>query len=272
MRLALLALWPLFLLSPAFADSAAEPASHDAIAAQIRTIVDATTLDLADGSRLRLVNIAVPTESPYADDAKAAVAAWLAAGPVTLRPAAMPRDRQGRLLAEAYVGSLWIEGDLVRRGLARVQSTADNRADVPALLALEREARRYHRGLWRDRAYAIVKADDAARFAGTYQIVSGTVATIRASAAETVLAFGTDRDSFAVMIAPAALALCRAAGLEPTKLQGKTLVVRGFIDGRLHPIIAITHPEQIEMLRRKKAAPKQGSEPRQKRTSVEDQG
>jgi hypothetical protein len=46
--------------------------------------------------------------------------------------------------------------------------------------------------------------------------------------------------------------LCRDAGLDPMALKGKRILVRGFIDGNVHPIIAINFPEQIELLPRKK--------------------
>ena len=46
--------------------------------------------------------------------------------------------------------------------------------------------------------------------------------------------------------------LCRDAGLDPMALKGKRILVRGFIDGKVHPTIAITFPEQIELLPRKK--------------------
>jgi len=49
-----------------------------------------------------------------------------------------------------------------------------------------------------------------------------------------------------------AVCFCGDAGLDLAALKGKRILVRGFIDGRLHPTIAITFPEQIELLARKK--------------------
>jgi micrococcal nuclease len=124
---------------------AAEPAFTPGGEAQIRDIVDATTLTLADGRSLRLVGIEAPLRGTFGQQAKAALAALIGADAITLRFAGNPRDRQGHVLAQIYAGSVWVQGELVRRGLARVRGTADNRLGITDLLVLERQARRYHR-------------------------------------------------------------------------------------------------------------------------------
>ncbi len=232
---------------------AAEPAFTPGGEAQIREIVDATTLAVADGRSLRLVGVDAPLYGPLAQQAKAALAALIAGNVITLRFAGNPRDRQGRVLAQIYVGSVWVQGELIRRGLARVRGTADNRLGITDLLALERQARRYHRGIWSDRAYAVLSAADAARFAGTFQLVSFAVTDAAREAGRVFLRSGPDRQSaFALAFDSPALALCRETGLDPLALKGKRILARGFIDGRLHPTIAIAFPEQIELLPRKR--------------------
>lgn len=232
---------------------AAEPAFTPGGDAQIRDIVDATTLTLADGRSLRLVGIDAPSRGALGQQAKAALAALIAGNVVSLRFAGNPRDRQGRVLAQLYAGSVWVQGELVRRGFARVHGTADNRLGITDLLGLERQARRYHRGIWSDRAYAVLSADDAARFAGTFQLVSFTVTDVAREAGQVFLRSGPDRQrAVALALDSAALALCRETGLDPLALTGKSILVRGFIDGRLHPTIAVTYPEQIEILPRKR--------------------
>ncbi|HLI21775.1 MAG TPA: hypothetical protein VKV32_11685, partial [Stellaceae bacterium] len=83
--------------------------------------------------------------------------------------------------------------------------------------------------------------------------------------------FGADQHhGFVLTFAPDVVKLCRAAGLDPASLKGKALLTRGFIDGTRRPTIAVTFPEQIELLRaprqrkpgQKKAAPKALSGPR----------
>jgi micrococcal nuclease len=232
---------------------AAEPAFTPGGDVEIRDIVDAITLTLADGRSLRLVGIEAPLHGPLGQQAKAALAALIAGDATSLRFAGNPRDRQGHVVAQLYAGSVWVQGELVRRGLARVRGTADNRLGITDLLVLERQARRYHRGIWSDRAYAVLDADDAARFAGTFQLVRFTVTDVARQTGQIFLRSGPDRQSaFALAIDGPALALCRETGLDPVMLKGKQILVRGFIDGRLHPTVAVTYPEQIEVLPRKK--------------------
>lgn len=244
---------------------AAEPAFTPGAQVEIREVVDATTIDLADGQRVRLAGIEVPARGVVARQAKSAVMELLSSGAIDLRVAGNPRDRQGRMLAQVYAGSgsVWVQAELVRRGLARVRGAPDSRLGIPDLLGFERQARRYHRGIWSDRAYAVMTADDAARFAGTFQLVSFTVIDVVNTSGQTYVRSDTDRTAFALTIAPATLKLCRELGLDPTGLKGKRLLVRGFIDGSQRPTIAITYPEQIEILSpQKKAAPKIPSGPR----------
>jgi endonuclease YncB( thermonuclease family) len=75
---------------------------------------------------------------------------------------------------------------MVRRGLARVASDADHRDGVRELLAIERQARRYRRGLWADPAYALIPASEAGRKSGRFGLVSGTVARVGSVSGGTV--------------------------------------------------------------------------------------
>jgi micrococcal nuclease len=233
--------------------AAAEPAFTPGGSAQIRDVLDGTTLALADGRVMRLVGIETPLRGALAQQAKAALNDLVSGGAVELRFAGNPRDRQGRVLAQLYVGALWVQGELLHRGLARAHGAADNRAGISEMLALERQARRYHRGIWSDRAYAVLSADDAAQSAGTFQLVDFTVAEVASVAGQIVVSAGADRRrSLSLAIAAPVAKLCRDAGLDPFALKGKRILVRGFIDGKVHPTIAITFPEQIELMARKK--------------------
>ena len=240
-----------FLVRPV----AADPAFTSGGTAQIRDVIDGMTLTLADGRTLRLVGIEAPLRGTLGQQAKAALAELVSGRTVDLRFAGNPRDRRGRALAQLYAsaGSVWVQGELLRRGLARVHGTADNRLGIPEMLALERQARRYHRGIWSDRAYAVLGPEDAARSAGTFQLVSLTVAAVATGAAQTRLSAGADvHNVLTLTLTPPVMKLCRDAGLDPAALKGKRILVRGFIDGKMRPSIAIAFPEQIELLPRKK--------------------
>ena len=249
MRGFVLALTIFMTLGPVRADPAFTPGGTVAVA----SVIDGDTIALSDGRTLRLVGIDAPTRGVPAATAKSALMELLKAGPIEMRVAGNPRDRQGRVLAQVYVGDVWVEGELLRRGLVRVRSTADNRIGVPEMLALERAARRYRRGIWADPVYAVRPPDGIGKFTGSFQIVSGTVVNVTPSSGIMFLDFGGDRrNTLAITIDADALKLCRDAGFDPRTLKGQSILVRGFIDGFTRPRLAVTHPEQIEIVARSK--------------------
>ena len=223
-------------------------------AAELRAVIDGGTLALADGRVLRLVGIEAPdparrAEHDLAARATAALEKLVARKPLELRYAGNGIDRNGHVLAELFAGGRWVQRELVRRGLARVRGAADNRAGLAALLAVEQTARAARRGIWRLRAFAVRDAADAARDAGTWQIVEGKVVDVALVEGGAYVNFGPDwRTAFSLHIGRDALKLMRDSGVDPQSLKGARLRVRGFIDGTRRPTIEVSFPEQIERL------------------------
>jgi endonuclease YncB( thermonuclease family) len=213
------------------------------------------------GVDIRLVGIRAPeiakgrrnfVDQPLGDEAHRALAALLKGHAVSLRVTAHDHDRNGRLLAHALRDDgLWIEAELVREGWARVYTFPDNREFAADLLALERDARKAHRGLWNNAYYAVRSPDPKAllKNLNTYQLVEGKVVNAADVRGRTYLNFGTDIDTdFTVAIAKNALPLFAQARLDPLALKGRTIRVRGFIREYKGPIIDVDEPEQIEVL------------------------
>jgi endonuclease YncB( thermonuclease family) len=249
----------LLTLSSAYA----APAFTDGGAVDVDRVIDGETLMLKDGRALRLVDIDVPPRGALAAQAKETLAALIDGQTLTVKFAGIATDRQGRMLAALYAGDKWVQREMLRRGLARVAGTADNRIGIADMLKLERQARRYRRGIWAEPAYAIVPAAEAGRHSGSFALVIGTVAQVVNNSSGMLLVFGADQhNGFVLSLAPDVVKLCRAAGLDPASLAGKTVLTRGYVDGTRRPTIAITFPEQIEVIRQKKAAPKSLPGPR----------
>ena len=76
---------------------------------------------------------------PFVDDAKQAVTALASGKVVEFSFGGRRIDRHGYVLAEVFVvegeSRLWLQEEMVARGLARVYSFPDNRACVGELLA-----------------------------------------------------------------------------------------------------------------------------------------
>jgi micrococcal nuclease len=207
---------------------------------------------LADGGRAVLAGIALP---PSVAGAQAAVEDLAASGPLSLFRCGRPTDRYGRRLVQAVtVDGRWLQGALLSRGLARVATTPDTGAAARPLLAAEAPARRWRRGLWRDRATALRSPGQMRRFVDSVQVVEGTVASTYRGRKGLDLRFGQGaRPAFTVRIpTPVLVHLAKDPALAPFAeapggLAGQRLRVRGWIGLARGPLLEITHPEQIEL-------------------------
>jgi endonuclease YncB( thermonuclease family) len=229
----------------------------------VASVIDGRTLVLEDGREVRLaaIEVASPTE-PAGVAAKSALEALTAGQAIELRAAgaepAPETDRYGRLFAHVYLtrdgSERWVEAELVARGHARVSARVGERACAVALLARERAARAANLGLWADPYYVVRPADDAAAVAaerGRFAIVEGKVLSVRESGATIYVNFGRRwTQDFTVTIAKRNESAFTSAGLEPKRLQGRRVRVRGWIEQRGGPWVEATRPEQIELAER----------------------
>ena len=159
-------------------------------------------------------------------------------------------DRHDRLLAHLHDETgTWIQGEILRRGMARVYSFRDNRAQVAEMLALERKARQAKRGIWRHPFYQIRRADGAQRHIGSFQLVEGTARAVAVLRKFTYLNFGANwRDDFTIAVPARSRRMFEASAFDLKALQGRRVRVRGWIKSRNGPMIEASHPEQIEIL------------------------
>lgn len=258
------------LLSALLLLAAAAPADRLAAVggARVVAVVDGDTLDLDDGRRVRLAGIEAAKPPPGRADerrwplAEAATAALkdLALGRTIELRGAPVEDRYGRLLAQAVrEDGLWLQGELLRRGHARVQTRPDARDLTPEMLAAEAEARAANRGVWRTKVYAVRAADDLDRLKrdrDSVQVVEGKVLAVAKVKGQVFLNFGEDwRTDFSVHIGRDGQTLFARAGVNPLALEGATVRVRGWLAERNGPVIEATHPEQIERVGESGPAP-----------------
>ena len=174
--------------------------------ATIASVVDGDTVVLKTpvlgASQIRLVGIQAPKLTlgrknfptwPLAAESKKALENLALGKTVTLSFGVSDKDRYGRLLAHLHrPDGTWVQDEMLKKGMARVYSFADNRARVGRMLALESEAR-------------------AARIKG-----------------RVYFNFSDDwKTDFTVTIGVPARRMFREAGTDPLSLEGKRIRVRG---------------------------------------------
>lgn len=239
------------------------PGLSEGPAGTATSIIDGDTLVLDDGRKVRLVGIQAPKlplgragfrKWPLADEAKAALSALAHGRRLRVLFGGARMDRHGRVLAHLARADegLWIQGAMLRRGMARVYSFPDNRKAIAPMLALERLARAEKRGIWAHPFYAIVPHGKAGRYIGTFQLVEGRVRRTAVIRRWAYINFGADwRRDFTISIRRRDLRRFRKAfGRKLKALEGKWVRVRGWLRWFNGPMIEATHRGQIEVLKR----------------------
>jgi endonuclease YncB( thermonuclease family) len=228
--------------------------------AVVREIIDGDTLTLDNGESVRLAGIQAPklplnrphfAAWPLAEEAQAALSALTKGQSVRFSYGGARTDRYRRLLAHLHrMGDgLWIQGEMLKRGLARVYTFSDNRALAAEMLALEGAARAAKRGIWAEKFYAVRQAGELDPFIDTFQLVEGIILNAARIRDYIYLNFGPDfRTDFTVSIHKRNWRQFEASGVDPINWAGKAIRVRGWLDKRNGPMIEITHPEQAELL------------------------
>ena len=215
--------------------------------AKVAAVRDGRTLQLADGRMLRLAAIEVTGQS------RAALQALAEGRTLRLAKLGSDRDRYGRLVAFAFVGEAKqsLQQALLAQGQARVGARVGNKACADELLAAERAARAGRRGLWADPNFAPLPAESSMRLRderGHFALVEGKVLSVHQSGGTIYVNFGRRwTEGFSVIILRRNAGKFAAAGLAPKQLEGRRVLVRGWLEQRRGPVIEADAPEQIEL-------------------------
>jgi endonuclease YncB( thermonuclease family) len=236
------------------AQPAAPPASVGPLG--VAEVIAGDELRLADGRSVRLAGIRVPDERAGGSAARVGAEARellgreLEGAPVRLALAAVAEDRYGRVVAQVERSDgLWLQGVLLERGLAQVQTRPGEVARAERMLALESEARAARRGMWADPLFTVRDASALTDADGGFAIVRGEIARVAPTERFVYLNFGADwRRDFTVRIGKELVRELAAAGLEVTTLAGRRIEIRGVVLDAAGPLIELSHPEQMRLL------------------------
>lgn len=225
----------------------------------VTEIVDGDTVILDTGDQVRLVGLQAPKlalgrrnmrDWPLAEESKAQLSDLIFGQYVTLFYGGRREDRHGRLLAHLMLDDgRWVQGEMLRSGMARVYTFADNRACAHELLQQEQRARDSDRGIWAHGFYARRQATDIeglAQVEDSFQLVEGQIVNVARVRNRVFLNFGTNwRDDFTLVIEGGNV---RRFPADLEMWAGRQVRVRGWLGSYNGPEIRITHPEQVEFL------------------------
>jgi endonuclease YncB( thermonuclease family) len=236
-------------VAPVFPSSAQEPCKlTDVGTGTVAGVRDGRTLLLADGRELRLAAIEAT------EDGRDALQSLVSKRDLRLKQLGPEVDRYGRLVAFVFTenNQQSVQQMLLEQGRARVSARIGNRACADLLLTAERTARAARRGLWADPNFAPLRSENLDRLTaarGQFALVEGKVLSVRESGATIYLNFGRRwTHDFTVTILKRHRRAFATAGIDPKRLEGYPIRVRGWIEQHNGPVIEAAVPEQIEIV------------------------
>lgn len=212
-------------------------------------------LQLSDGATALPAGIRVPdcaapggVDGPWCRRAIAILRQQLAQGRAVVTVAVEDRWRR-RFVAVRGADQRDLAGLLVGEGVALVDPLATTPDHARALLAAERGARGAGRGIWGMPLSGVQAAETVRAVPVRYAVVRGTVRRAASTRYWVYLNFGRDRRrDFTLRLAPALGGRLRGTELDPLRLEGRNLLVRGWIFAAGGPMMEIVDPIQIELL------------------------
>ena len=252
--LPLLTLAGLFLPAAAMAMPLPDCAGGVEIAhAHVMRVEKNGALILDDGRAVLLEGIRLPGADrpnlPVAGEALDTLSELAMKESLTLTSTPPKEDRYDRVRVQAF-GNVWVQTELLRRGLARVDVDPDRSECAPDLYEAEQTARKAKLGLWALPQFAVKRADALSGAAGTFQIVEGRIENVSSHDGRVFLDFNQDyRKGFTATIAPEDHKIFRNSDPALEDLAGHTVRLRGMVEdfnGRSE--IALSNPYQIELI------------------------
>jgi endonuclease YncB( thermonuclease family) len=211
-------------------------------------------LILSDGRAIHLEGIRLPHGSAdkapqfLADQALATLSDLTVGHGFEFAAVPPKEDRYDRVRAQAFDGGIWLQQEMLKRGLARVSLAPDRVECASELYAAEGAARVARAGIWSSSAYAVRSAPTETGDIGTFQLVQGRVLSANVRDGKAWIDFSDANGSFSAFIAPEDMRTYREMGVDPRAYTGKTILVRGIVQNASGPAIAVANPIQVEVL------------------------
>jgi micrococcal nuclease len=229
-------------------------------AAPVAEIVSPLQIKLGGGSIVHLVGLDIPGYTPYESGAYAPEIISFLQERLKGRQVRLyqtknakkgRRNRLGHELAhvEEKGDGLWLQGEIIKRGLARVRPSSDNTEMAAQMLALESQARAANLGLWQDETYRVLPPAQAGQAMNNWAIIEGTVRAAAMVKNTIYLNFGENwREDFTIAITPTVRRALAKNGVDPLSLGNKAVRVRGWIESYNGPYLELMHPVWLEIL------------------------
>jgi len=150
----------------------------------VASISDGDTFKTTKGERVRLLGINTPEVAhqaspaqPMGNTASKALSNLIAGTTVRLAFDEQSKDDYGRTLAQVYLqDGTWVNGEMIRSGMAHVYTFTPNLRWATQLTQLESSARQAHLGIWRTERFKMLDANKVtADHLGQFRVIKGQI-------------------------------------------------------------------------------------------------
>jgi len=235
--------------------------------ARVLQIVSPQTIQLDNGTLIDLTGVHFPDMTPEDAGPFALLGLKLLKDMLTQQEVRIYQTRdktQGRVNrlghALAHVvrkkDGAWVQGTLLRLGVAEMRTSIRNTENASQMRALEEKARSEKLGLW-ESALRILTPEETPDHIGSFQIVEGPIKSVALKKNRLYLNFGADwKQDFTVTVAPEHKREFSKTGINMLDWNGKTIRVRGWLSSLNGPVMEIDHPQAIDRVGEPNAPPK----------------
>lgn len=220
---------------------------------RVDQVIDGTTLILTDKRVIRLTNLNIPPDDPWIFSAREKLNEFLPKNTevILYQTRAQTRGRVNRLdqnLAHVIRASdgVWINGEMLRHGLARVMPSESNPELMKEMYHQESIAIREKFGLWH--VHPVLTADQAQQAIGDFAVIEGVIQKSALVKNQTYLNFGDDwKTDFTVSITPDIRKKLLRMGINTQTLAGRSVRVRGEVRSYNGAFLELSTPDSLEI-------------------------
>lgn len=211
----------------------------------VKEILKSDLIKLEDDKVYRLDNIRVPVYYNQAalDYLQGSILGKRVGVFANRKKAEGRTDRLGNTIGHVVTeGGVWIQAEMVGKGLAWAYSTETNRDLIKPLYGYEDQARATKAGFWVDPEYAIKDKESIKNYYNTFQIVEDVVYDVGDDKEFYYINFDKDfKSDFTATVDQKV----RDMPSNMFNLRRHRIRIRGWIEKQNGPLIEITHPEQF---------------------------
>jgi len=146
--------------------------------------------------------------------------------------------------------SIWINGELLSKGIARVMIAPNAPEMADQMMVIEQKARANKEGIWADDSdHKVLTPETAEQAIGEFGLIEGRVEKTASVRNNVYLNFGKDwKTDFTIMVSPNMRKKLALNGIHPLGLGGQIVRVRGWLREYNGPLIELDVIEHLELI------------------------